>query len=146
MVSVLDVIIRIMTCFLNRSLVVILILGLFASVFLFTMFTISATFLAGYKGKAFSIQRISLTFTDILAFKTYTYDFLLLRGLEIFLLITSFVLIDIDDSARGIGAEGKEVAVNNREEVVIDSKEEVAVGFLAINDKPVLIRLIYHIN
>ena len=87
--SALALAIGIMISFLNGSLVVILILGFWIPALLFLAFNIFPTLFADKDGKA-SLIWITLSMLDeIFAFEACTYDFFIVEGFGVFLLITT---------------------------------------------------------
>ena len=91
-------VIRIITYFLDGPLVIILILGFFASIFLFAMFMISATLLASRLGKASLMQITSLMFDDELIFVVWVYNFLVLEETFFLILSVNLFLFDFNKS------------------------------------------------
>ena len=79
--------IRIIICFLDGSLVIMLILGFFCLLLLFLALIIFVTLSANKVGNTFLIHKTSSTFGQMLAFKACIYNFLILEGFGAFLLI-----------------------------------------------------------
>jgi len=103
--SVFDLAMGIIICFLNGLLVVMLILGFFCPSLLFVTLMILSTSSTDNLEKASLMRRMSSTLGEILAFETYTYDFLTLACTEVFLLTTFLDLLTRNEDRGGTPGE-----------------------------------------
>ena len=128
--SVFNLAMGIIICFLNSPLVVILILGFFCPLLLFMTLIILLISSVDNLRKVSLIQRTLSTLREMLAFKTYTYNFLILACTEVFLLTTFLGLLTKNKGRGDILGENvvlKDTTTNN-------SSLEVTVVFLETDD------------
>ena len=84
---------RTMIYFLDSLLVIILILGFLLPMLLVVIFMTLTTLFANKVGKAFLIQRTSLTYEDELIFEAWVYNFLIIENLVEKVFAYNFLLL-----------------------------------------------------
>jgi len=136
--SVFNLAMGIIICFLDGSLVVMLILGFFCLSLPFITLMILSTSFVDNSGKVSLIQKTSLTLGEMLAFEACAYDFLILACTKVFLLTTFLSLLTRNKGKGGISEE--DVVL---EDVTTDDGGSGVIVVFSGTDDNILVSLVF---